>query len=328
MMRHLALVLLIIFSFSANPAKAAGPFEQFKIGNWVGGRYTSDTDGSFSHCVAWVTFGSNINLYVTITNQGGWNLGFSSENWNLSKGSSFPIDLTFDGSAPVRVNAFPVDKTMAIVPMPINSALIKTFKEAQVMNAYAQGNIFAFSLEGTLPLFDKLYGCWDSHRASGKVSSAARGPASESPNKSSVKLRRPSPPQASAEQSSQPNSESDRERQKLITEAASDHAKCLHSQMREIVPYSNEGAETLAQVVITKCAESEKKFVSLGMALFNASRVDVEKIVGDALADQKKSMVAEIVSFRAQLNKSMSAQPKKSDGGDNKDEKKKYDSGV
>ena len=64
----------------------------------------------------------------------------------------------------------------------------------------------------------------------------------------------------------QPNKEAEAERSKLLTEAAAEHSKCERTQMRSIVPYSNESAETLAQVVLTKCEEAEQKFVSLGMA--------------------------------------------------------------
>jgi hypothetical protein len=122
-------------------------------------------------------------------------------------------------------------------------------------------------------------------------------------------------------------SDAEAERNKLINEAAAEHSKCLHSQMRQIVPYSNESAETLAQVVITKCEDAEKKFVSLGMALFNASRSDVEQIVGQALEKQKKKMVADIVSFRAELNKAIMSQP---NAGENSKshEGKKADTGI
>ncbi len=112
-------------------------------------------------------------------------------------------------------------------------------------------------------------GAKGSKRAIPRVYSSAQTQPDEKPSASS-------PPEAEAE------------RNKLITKAAAEHSKCLHTQMRQIVPYSNESAETLAQVVITKCEEAEKKFVSLGMALFNAPRAEVEKIVGQGLEKQKK----------------------------------------
>ena len=52
--------------------------------------------------------------------------------------------------------------------------------------------------------------------------------------------------------------DAEKERDNLLKEAASQHNNCLLTQMKEIVPFSNESAETLAQVVITKCAEARK----------------------------------------------------------------------
>jgi hypothetical protein len=43
--------------------------------------------------------------------------------------------------------------------MPQNSSLLKQFMDAQNMNAFAQGNLFGFNLEGTLPLMRALIGC-------------------------------------------------------------------------------------------------------------------------------------------------------------------------
>lgn len=106
MMNYVIVFLCLIFLSFTDKAIAAGPNEQFKIGNWIGGSYTSESDGTFSHCVAWATYNSNITLYVTITHQGGWNLGFANDNWNLSTGSSIPIDLSFDGGPPLELMHF------------------------------------------------------------------------------------------------------------------------------------------------------------------------------------------------------------------------------
>jgi len=101
-----------------------------------------------------------------------------------------------------------------------------------------------------------------------------------------------------------------KERDALLNEAAAQHNACLMGQMKEIVPFSNEGAETLAQVIITKCADAEKKFISLGVAFYGASKADLKKIVKDAVEERKKHIVADIVSFRASVTKELMTQPK------------------
>ncbi len=104
--------------------------------------------------------------------------------------------------------------------------------------------------------------------------------------------------------------EADQERDKLLKEAANEHNACLLNQMKEIVPFSNESAETLAQVIITKCAESEKKYVSLGVAFYGGSKSEMQKIVKDAVDERKKHIVADIVTFRASVTKELMTQPK------------------
>lgn len=99
------------------------------------------------------------------------------------------------------------------------------------------------------------------------------------------------------------NSESKSERDKLLNQAIGDHSNCVISQMREIVPYSNEKAETLSEVIITKCSDLEKRIVSLGLAFYGGSKSDMNEIVQTALNQKKKNIVAEIVTFRANLVK-------------------------
>ncbi len=104
--------------------------------------------------------------------------------------------------------------------------------------------------------------------------------------------------------------EAEAERERLLKEAASDHDKCLLSQMKELVPFSNESAETLAQVIVTKCSEAEKKYVSLGVAFYGGSKSDMQKLVRDAVEERKKHIVAEIVTFRANMSKELLSRQK------------------
>ena len=96
----------------------------------------------------------------------------------------------------------------------------------------------------------------------------------------------------------------------MLNAAAADYQKCLAFQMREIVPYSNEGAETLAQVIVTKCQDVEQKFTSLALAIYGTSRADMERAVSESVEKQKRSIVADIVTLRAELAKALLNAPK------------------
>jgi len=113
-----------------------------------------------------------------------------------------------------------------------------------------------------------------------------------------------------AEQERQRTNEADAERRKVFQAAVDEHMACLRKQMADIVPYSNETAETLAGVINTKCAEFEQKRVSLGIALFGVGRADAERVTKEAVEDAKKQVVAEIVTFRAERTKAMMSAPK------------------
>ena len=100
------LFALLIGSVCANlRAEARGPYGSITVGNWKGGAFTNDTSGQFTSCTAFAPYRSGITLYVIISANMTWRLGFSSEGWNLTTGQSFPIVLTFDGQQPFNVSA-------------------------------------------------------------------------------------------------------------------------------------------------------------------------------------------------------------------------------
>jgi hypothetical protein len=98
--------------------------------------------------------------------------------------------------------------------------------------------------------------------------------------------------------------ETDAERNKILGEATAEHIDCLKKEMVNIVPFSSEGAETLGNVIMTKCADHERKRVSLVIALFGIQRSNAERILKKIADETRKLIVAEIVTFRANLAKS------------------------
>jgi hypothetical protein len=89
----------------------------------------------------WINFG------VLVSNTFSWMLAFSHPNWNLAKGQKFPIVLSFDGRNTFNVDGVVASNSVVMVPMPDNSALIKSFRAAHTMSAFAQGNLFQFDLK-------------------------------------------------------------------------------------------------------------------------------------------------------------------------------------
>jgi hypothetical protein len=45
-------------------ACAAGPYGSIRVGAWMGGAFTDDSTGAFSHCAATSTYVSEVSLVV------------------------------------------------------------------------------------------------------------------------------------------------------------------------------------------------------------------------------------------------------------------------
>ena len=48
----------------ASMAHAAGPFGSIHVGNWIGGAFSDDNTGAFSHCAATSSYASGVSLVV------------------------------------------------------------------------------------------------------------------------------------------------------------------------------------------------------------------------------------------------------------------------
>jgi len=151
--------LLVSIIMVAGDAQARGPYGSVRVGNWTGGAYTNDKDGSFSHCAAVAPYQSGINFLVSVSADFNWTLGFNHANWQLNPGQAFSIALTFDGQPAINVQGTPLDARFVVVPMPANSSLIAQFRKAKVMTAFTQGQLFQFNLTQTGQLLPSLANC-------------------------------------------------------------------------------------------------------------------------------------------------------------------------
>jgi hypothetical protein len=100
------------------------------------------------------------------------------------------------------------------------------------------------------------------------------------------------------------------ERSKFLKEASSAFDNCLATELKSLVPTSNEPAETLAKVIEIKCGDLEKRVAGLGVAFYGASKDGFQTIVKEPLDERKKRLVADIVTLRADLAKEAAKQPK------------------
>ncbi|WP_316201227.1 MULTISPECIES: hypothetical protein [unclassified Bradyrhizobium] len=140
-------------------AYAKGPYGTISVAGWSGGAYTDDNTGKFSSCIASASYKSGINFGVLALPTYNWALAFIHPSWSLSQGQKFPIVLSFDGRNSYNVEGSVWSANMVVVPMPNDSSLIKAFRAARTMSAFAQGNLFQFDLNGTSVLLPSLANC-------------------------------------------------------------------------------------------------------------------------------------------------------------------------
>lgn len=166
-MRLKVVVATLLTAVAISTADARGPYGSVTVGNWKGGAYTNDKTGAFSHCAAGASYQSGIYFLVSVGEDLNWKLGFIHENWQLTPGQAFPLVLTFDGQPPINVYGVPLESRLVSVQMPTNSALITQFRKAKVMTAFAQGQLFQFSLNQTGQLLPSLVNCVASVKKNG-----------------------------------------------------------------------------------------------------------------------------------------------------------------
>jgi hypothetical protein len=161
------IAVLFMMLTAALPAYAVGPYGKISVAGWSGGAYTDDKTGEFSNCIAAASYRGGFSFGVLVSKTYSWTLAFTHPSWTLETGQKFPIVLSFDGRTTFNVDGVAVTKTTVFVPMPDSSPLIKSFRAARTMSAFAQGNLYQFSLDGTSVLMPALVNCVKTINAGG-----------------------------------------------------------------------------------------------------------------------------------------------------------------
>ncbi len=149
----------------ASMAHAAGPFGSIHVGNWIGGAFSDDNTGAFSHCAATSSYASGVSLVVGQNASNAWLLSFASPAFRLTKGDTLPVDVTFDGQSQARLFATANSNIMATAILPPNVA--RTFQKSSLMVAVAGGTPLQFNLTSTGPLLSVLATCVSKVKAEG-----------------------------------------------------------------------------------------------------------------------------------------------------------------
>ncbi|NUR13253.1 MAG: trypsin-like peptidase domain-containing protein [Bradyrhizobium sp.] len=149
----------------AGVANAAGPFGSVNVGNWIGGAFSNDQTGAFSHCAATTPYANGVILVVSQNAAGTWSLAFASPGYRFNKGENAAIDVTFDGQERARLYATAYQSNMLTAIMPLN--VVRTFQKASLMVATAGRAVLNFDLTSTGPVIAALANCVSKVKANG-----------------------------------------------------------------------------------------------------------------------------------------------------------------
>ncbi|MGW1426162.1 S1C family serine protease [Bradyrhizobium manausense] len=157
-------VVLLLVSF-AGVAQAKGPFGNVNVGNWIGGAFSNDETGAFSHCAATAPYANGVILVVSQNAAGTWSLAFASPGYHFTKGENAAIDVIFDGQEQARLFATAYQPNMLTAVMPLN--VVRTFQKASLMVATAGRAVLNFDLTSTGPVIAALANCVTKVKADG-----------------------------------------------------------------------------------------------------------------------------------------------------------------
>jgi S1-C subfamily serine protease len=146
-------------------AHAKGPFGSVNVGNWIGGAFSNDETGAFSHCAATTPYANGVILVVSQNAAGTWSLAFASPSYRFNKGENAAIDVTFDGQEQARLYATAYQSNMLTAIMPAN--VVRTFQKASLMVATAGRSVLNFDLTSTGPVIAALANCVTKVKADG-----------------------------------------------------------------------------------------------------------------------------------------------------------------
>ncbi|MGL9618924.1 serine protease [Bradyrhizobium sp. U531] len=149
----------------AGIAHAKGPFGSVNVGNWIGGAFSNDETGAFSHCAATTPYGNGVILVVSQNATGTWSLAFASPGYHFNKGENAAIDVTFDGREQARLYATSYQSNMLTAIMPLT--VVRTFQKSSLMVATAGRAVLNFDLTSTGPVIAALANCVTKVKADG-----------------------------------------------------------------------------------------------------------------------------------------------------------------
>lgn len=178
-------VATVLFTVSAN---AQIPGSTREVAGWTVAAYEHSQRGGFSHCGMYATYHSGISMHFSVFENFTWAIGWSHQAWNFKPGQQVDVVLHVDGVGPYVVRATARTKTFASASLPDKGGVFDLMRRGYRMTAVAEGNSYAFKLDGTYAALTDTVNCV------AKYTGQAQAPAPASTPAPIVSTPRASPP--------------------------------------------------------------------------------------------------------------------------------------
>lgn len=158
----------------------------YNVGNWLVGVHTDDTTGRFGSCIGSVNYNSGITMFVAVSRDLQWDLGFSAEHWRFTPGERISLQYRFDRSNWAGTTAEAMSEKLVKMPMPSNGPVAQLFRRGRMMEVNDGNQSFFFNLQGTSRLLLSLVQCVDASVRDEQTVSSNSAPNASAPSTSLV----------------------------------------------------------------------------------------------------------------------------------------------
>lgn len=155
MVRFLAVVLAFLI---ASPAMGK-QIKRISSGVWQGGAHVSDRTGRFSSCIVSAPYKNGILMLVMIDRNYLWDLGFSSNKWNLRVGDKIGLQFRIDTGPWTQVKATVYANNAVRVPMQGKWNAVDRFRRGRTLQLRDKNQSYFFNLTGTSRMMVRLVQC-------------------------------------------------------------------------------------------------------------------------------------------------------------------------
>ncbi len=134
------------------------PGSSANVAGWRIGAY-DDKQGHFSHCAMSSPYRSGITMIFSVSGDFSWRVGWTHDSWRFTKGQSVDLVLYVDDVGPFNLRANAATEKLALAELPAKGTVFDLMRKGNRMSVRAQGNTYAFSLDGTYAGLTEVLAC-------------------------------------------------------------------------------------------------------------------------------------------------------------------------